>query len=286
MSELAKSGRKLALAAAGVACVAAALAAGSPGLARAQSTAQAPAQAPLRFDVASVKPSTQQQYLSTVLVRNSGPEIHWTTQIWYVLQYAYNVAGWEITSPPSPAMATIYEIDATTDPKATDDQVRQMFRSLLADRFKMAMHHESKVMDGYAITVAKSGLEIEEAKDAKIPPLPGWLPQSYRSVDPATNEHWIWTSVQPGGSLVVGRRVTMLQLCKELQRDQQVPVIDQTGLTGDYYFAFEYLPKDAPPDADAPSLSDALKHLGLNLEKYRGPVDIIVIDHIESPTAN
>lgn len=286
MGEGTKSGGRLLFAAAVFACVAAALVVGAARSARAQT--QAPTQAaPLRFDVASVKLSTQQRYLSTVLVRDSGPHVSWTTQLWYLVQYAYNVPGWQITAPPSSPMAVIYEIDATTDPKATDDQVRQMFRSLLADRFKMTMHHESKVMDGYALTLAKSGLEIQEAKDGTPPRWPSWMPDSYRNVNLAPDAHWVSTGAPSAGvSLVMGVRATMQQLCTELQRVQQVPVIDQTGLAGEYFIAFEYLQRDAPAEADAPSLSEALKHLGLNLEKYRGPVDIIVVDHVESPTAN
>ena len=241
---------------------------------------------PLRFDVASVKLATQQQYISTIPDRSSGPHLHWTTQLWYLVQYAYNVPNWQISASASAPMGTIYEVDATMDPKTTDDQSRQMFQSLLADRFKMAIHHESKVMDGYSVTVAKSGLEIQEAKDGATPVWPDWLPQSAQCGKIA-HEDWISTTVPAAGvSLVTGCRVTMQQLSNELQRVQQVPVVNQTGLTGDYYFAFEYLQQNAPVDADAPSLSEALKHLGLNLEKYRGPVDIIVVDHIGEPSPN
>ena len=200
--------------------------------------------------------------------------------------YAYNAQMWQVSAPASAPMGVIYEVDATMDPKATEDELRLMFQSLLADRFNLTIHHESKVMDGYAVRVAKSGLQIQEAKNGKAPGLPDRPSQSVRCAKIA--EHRISTTVPAAGvSLVTGCDVTMQQLSDELQRVQQVPVVNRTGLAGEYYFAFEYLQRDAPVEADAPSLSDALKQLGLSLQKYRGPVDVIVVDHIEkSPTAN
>jgi uncharacterized protein (TIGR03435 family) len=72
----------------------------------------------------------------------------------------------------------------------------------------------------------------------------------------------------------------MLQLTETLQRLLDLPVLDQTGLSGRYYFAFRYA-TDADPDIEYPNLFGALKELGLRLEKHKGPVDMLVVDHME-----
>jgi len=246
---------------------------------------RAAAREKLSFDVASVKRSTQQRYLSSVPDWKGG-HVRWTTQLIYLITYAYNVPMWQVSAPASAPTATIYEVDATMDPKTSENQLRLMFQSLLAERFNITIHRENKLMDGYAVSVAKNGLQIQEAKDGIAPTWPDWLPQSERCGKIA-GEHWISTTVPAAGvSLVTGCDVTMQRLSDELQRVQKVPVVNETGLIGEYYFAFEYLQNDAPFDADAPSLADALKHLGLNLEKHKEPVDIVMVDHIEQPSPN
>jgi uncharacterized protein (TIGR03435 family) len=80
----------------------------------------------------------------------------------------------------------------------------------------------------------------------------------------------------------------MAQLAVNLQRATQMPVWDKTGLSGDYYFAFRFAPEiSADQQADAPLLTTALQEsLGLRLEKQKGPVETLEIDHIEVPTRN
>jgi uncharacterized protein (TIGR03435 family) len=80
----------------------------------------------------------------------------------------------------------------------------------------------------------------------------------------------------------------MLQLCDNLERSLRTAVWDETGMKGNYYLAFRYLTEDAPLDADAPPLNAALQgSLGLKIEKRKGPVEMLVIDHIEkTPTEN
>jgi uncharacterized protein (TIGR03435 family) len=84
------------------------------------------------------------------------------------------------------------------------------------------------------------------------------------------------------------RRVTIVQLSEALEGMLGTAVWDQSGLTGNYYFALRYALESAPDDADALPLNAALqKSLGLKLEKHRGPVEMLVVDHIEkTPSEN
>ena len=233
--------------------------------------------APPRFDVASVKVNNG-PFLETRPQR-SGGRIRWTTDLYYLIGYAYRLQPWRM-SGPVPGSDHIYDVEATTDPNATDDQVRLMLQSLLIDRFKMAAHRETRDVDGYALTVAKNGPRMQPAKEGVIPPLPEWASQ--HSGDAAQMEGLVVTTLPAAGvHNLIGRRVTMLQLSEALERTLSTAVFDETGLTDKYYFGLQYAAGDSPTEVPLPDLFSAIKELGLKLEKHRGPVEMLVVDHIE-----
>jgi bla regulator protein BlaR1 len=276
-------GKKLLLAAMGVAAVAGPLAVGLTQASKLSAQAAPQTAAPLQFDIASLKMAPNQDVLETKPKRSVG-RFRWTTQLAYLLGYAYNLEWWRILGD-IPGFGSIYEIEATTDPKATRDQVRLMLQSLLIERFKMTVHRVTKDADGYALTVAKGGPKMQEAKEGEVPALPDWMRGP--SADPASMEELVAPTLQARGiGAITGRRVTMLQLTETLQRLLNTAVLDQTGLSGQYYFAFRYAAED-DPDVPYQSLFGAIKELGLKLEKHKGPVEMLVVDHIEKiPTEN
>jgi uncharacterized protein (TIGR03435 family) len=272
-------GKKLSLATLGIAAAAVPLAIGlaHPARIRAQTAA------PPRFEVASVKVSAL-PYLA-VAPQRSGGRISWTTDLRYVLEYAYRLQIWRVTGPV-PGSSSIYEFEVVTRPDATDDQVRLMFQTLLIERFKMTVHRETKEVEGYTLTVAKGGPKLQEAKDSEMPPLPEW--SRAHTGDRANMEgHVVSTLEGPGIGNMAGRRVTMPQFSEALERVLQVAVVDETGLTGKYYFGFQYATATATPDVSLPDLFSAVKDLGLRLEKHKVPVEMLVVDHLEkTPTNN
>src|SRR5690348_4151907 len=244
---------------------------------------QTPSAALPTFDVVSVKLSTS-PLLSTRFER-AGTHISWTTDLWYVIEYAYRVQNWQISGSIPASYAAAYNIDAVTNPKTTDDQLRIMFQSLLADRFKIKFHRVVKERPGYALSVATGGLKIQAANKASIPPLPFSAQQTKE--DAARREHSIVSTAPRAGVVrVEGRRVTLERLCQELQILFREPVVNQTGLTAEYYFAFEYA--NDPSVSDVPTLDSALKDLGLSLHRERSVAfQTLVVDHIEKvPTPN
>jgi uncharacterized protein (TIGR03435 family) len=237
---------------------------------------------PLAFDVASVKPVADGG--SATKPTRVGGRITWTTDLSYLISYAWNLQFPFISGATPPA--SIFRVDATTDPAATEDQIRLMFQSLLHDRFKMVAHRVTKEGDGYALSVGKNGLKVKAARAGDPPPsLPVW----------ARNESVVaWegmisaTMPEAGVGVITGRRVSILKLVETLQRVLGGKMVwDQTGVTGDYYFAFRYA-RDNDPEADAPPLATALqKNLGLELKKQKGPVEMLVVDRMEKePTEN
>jgi uncharacterized protein (TIGR03435 family) len=230
------------------------------------------------FEAASLKMPADQDIFSTRPTRTPG-RFRWTAQLCYLMGYAWHVEWWRI-SGDLPGFGNIYQVEATYDPKATEDDLRLMLQSLLIDRFKMTFHSVTKPVDGYALSVAKDGPKMQEAKDGEIPPLPDWMRGP--NDNPAGFEERVVSILPPikGVGILAGRRITMLQLSEYLQRHFDTAVLDQTGLTAHYYFAFRYA-TDNDPEIPYPTLAGALKELGLRLEKHKGPAEMLVVDHLE-----
>jgi uncharacterized protein (TIGR03435 family) len=157
-------------------------------------------------------------------------------------------------------------------PDATDAQTRQMMQAFLADRFKLAVHWESKNMPVYALVIGSSGFKLKPTDPKDDPPrAPGSIgcPADDRACH-----------IMAFGS------ATLSQLVGSLGSNVGRPVIDKTGLAGTYYFDLKWA-GDTSPDSSLPSLPSLLKdQFGLELKSDTGPVDILVIDHAEKPTGN
>jgi uncharacterized protein (TIGR03435 family) len=276
-------GKKLLLVALTIAAIAAPIGAGLLDAPPSYAQSQPETEARLSFDVASVKPSTQ-PWMQIAPVLSPG-RIRWTSDLTYMVSYAYRIPKWRI-SGTIPGSDHIFAIDATTRAGATDAQIRLMFQSLLAERFKMMTHRVSKEGNGYALTVAKGGPKIREAKDGEVEPLPEWFQNGIAAAD---LEGKVLTTIQTAAEgSITGRRASMLQLCEGLERVLQTFVLDETGLKGNYYFALRFAREDQNGETDAPTMFAGLQEkFGLKLERHKGPVETLVVDRIEStPTEN
>lgn len=264
------------------------LAIGLLSIPRAQ--AQQPAPMPASFEVASVKlfPGYPP---SSALIR-SGGRIRWTTTLVGMVMYAYRIEAFQETGMAH-VPYNFYTIDAETSPGATDDQVRLMVQSLLADRFKFQAHRETRQLPGYTLKPAKGGVKIKPTPPGAPPePLPEWFARGGEAKFKTIEGKILATAEGIGITAITARRITIAQLVQTLEEQLRAPVLDQTGLTGQYYFAFKSVRVDAPPNAasDAPILAPTLftalrESLGLQLEKQTIPVDMLVVDHVEKTPA-
>jgi uncharacterized protein (TIGR03435 family) len=149
-------------------------------------------------------------------------------------------------------------------------QLEIMIRNLLTDRFHLTVHREMKEVPGYTLVVGKNGPRIRTATDHDVPP----------------------ALAQRGGPPSASRRVymrtTMTYVALSLGVITRRPVLDRTGLTGEFIFDLEYAPEDAPPgESSAPSVFTAVQEqLGLKLESAKVPAEVIVIDRAEKPSAD
>ena len=224
-----------------------------------------------RFEVASVKPASGDIF--STRVQRSGGRLSWTTQLCYLIGYAYNL---DCSLVSCSKLGSIYSVEATFDPSATDRQVRLMMQSLLADRFQMRAHKAAKQASGYGLVIGKNGAKLKEAKAEEEPsgaPSEGFISASTPEVDVIA---------------ITGRNVALSQLAETLQRLTGTPVWDRTGLTARYDFAFRFTQGLIPDSkADAPFLASALQeNLGLKLEKQQGRVESLVVDSIAEPSGN
>ncbi len=242
-----------------------------------------PQNKPLTFEVASVRLADMNTLRAIqISPQRSGGRISWTTFLNVVMAYAERLQTWQI-SGPIPQDVFVFQVETTPD--ATDEQVRQMFRALLADRFKMTAHRVTKDLDGFALTLAKSGLKMKEAKDGDPPPP---MPEWFAKMQPTSFDGKLQATMEGRGiGALTGRRVAMADLARTLGQVLRASVVDETGLTGKYYFGLKYAPERDAADSDLPPLATAIEALGLRLEKRKGPVELLTVDHMEkTPSEN
>jgi uncharacterized protein (TIGR03435 family) len=168
--------------------------------------------------------------------------------------------------------ANTFAIEATMPASTTDEQSRQMMQSLLMDRFKLEAHWETKDMPIFALVIGKGGFKLQPSdpeKDAAIPPHSIGCPPE-----------------DPGCHNIVARSGPISALASLLSVSAGRPVIDRTGLTGNYNIDLKWA-GDTVTDSPLPSLPAALREkFGFELKPQTGPVNVLMIDHVEKPTPN
>jgi uncharacterized protein (TIGR03435 family) len=200
-----------------------------------------------------------------------------------LIQYAYNLPKSQILGGPQWLNSTMYDIEAKSGSEADarlktmsgDDaaqQKRLMVQRLLAERFALAAHNETRELPVYDLVLAKGG--------------PNFQPSTRNG-----------NTIDTGRSRihVAGTDDTIGLLARELAQSQGRVVLNKTGLSGRYDLTLRWTPDDAPapllngaPDPNAPpGLFTAIQEqLGLKLESDKGPVQVLVIDRIEQPSPN
>jgi uncharacterized protein (TIGR03435 family) len=241
------------------------------------------AQSPkLEFEVASVKPSGPVTSVGAIRV-TGGPGSRYPERFTFnganlraLLVQAYGlVDSQQQISGPSWIDTERYAVDTKMPPGTTREQFQQMLQSLLADRFKLAVHHETKVLSVYELVVGKSGHKLRES--AKTP--------NADASDRVVMDGGRGPSGQATQNWTFGQQ-TMSKLAVQLSSLTGRRVVDKTGLTEKYDFTLSY---DLPqPDAPILDIFDAVQQqLGLRLVDAKDPFDLVVVDHAEKvPTGN
>jgi len=244
------------------------------------------------FDAASVKLSKRPREAGGTGVNQQG--INYVgASLRMILSEAYNVKWPSMSSPDARIRAMLdegtYDIVAKAYRPVSKEQLMLMLQTLLADRFKLALHLESKVEPVYRLIVGKDGPKLQES----------------------VGDGELNVSGVPDGAGLNCRNITMSDLSRYLTSRMGRVVLDQTGLKGHYDFILRVggLPtleearaavsSTASPDATKVAMvailndwstssifADIQKQLGLKLESDKAPVDNLVIDHVEKPSEN
>ncbi len=174
----------------------------------------------------------------------------------------------------------LFSVQARLPKGATVKRIPELLRTLLADRFALATHREEKTVQGLALTVGKAGPKFKEA-------LPE--PSHPSEAEPASGLGAIFGEQPklnqiPGGLRVEHERMTMAMLAMRLAGFLDRPVVDRTGLKGKYAVKMD-IPWESPGELES-SIPSAVQSLGLKLEPAKVPLEVLVIDHVERPSAN
>jgi len=218
------------------------------------------------FEVAAIKPLGG--FVNT-RATISGPRITLSgIGLEGLIMDAYQVESWQLVGGPPWRDTAPWEIVAKApgDELPSPEQRRLMFQALLEDRFGLRVHRESKEGPVYALVVARSG--------------PKFKPSTAR--DPyfsAGGGRAVRLTFQHHNMEFLAHQLPIRQLGR--------PVIDKTGLTGDYDFDLNFMPGTPLADSPDPDIFTALQEqLGLKLEPQKGTVETLVIDHAEKPSPN
>ncbi len=303
-------GRKLLLAAAGLVVVAGPIVVGLVNAppSSAQSPPAAAAALP-SFEVASIKPNKTGDRGGRLMI----PPGRFSTSnvpLELLIEFAYNVKSSQVSGAPGWINSERYDIEAKMDdstagemqklgPDEREKRLRLMVRSLLADRFKLVVTNQTKELPIYALVVAKNGPKLHQSA---VEPAEPTNPESPGPKGPPAGGHRIMMG--RGQLTMYGAPLSML--ADALSRQTGRVVVDRTGLTGNYDLELKFAPDEsqgqmfggagpdgrppmeaAPPDVSGPSIFTALEEqLGLKLESQKGPVETLVIDHVERPSEN
>jgi uncharacterized protein (TIGR03435 family) len=234
------------------------------------------------FEVATIKPVESNPKSGRYIVMqgaNRFVEKDYTLKL--LIAAVYNLNPKAVTGGPSWIESDHYDILAITpgEKQPNHDQQMAMLRTLLSDRFKLNFHREPKIFPIYVLEIAKGGSKLKPSTAAP------------------TDQPYLISTVYPGKILMPAKNASMADFVSVLQRAiLDRPVVDKTGLAGRYDFNLEWAPDEsqfggevAPAASDAPEpgfFTAIQQELGLRLEATRGPVEAIVIDRAEHPSAN
>jgi uncharacterized protein (TIGR03435 family) len=220
------------------------------------------------FEVASVKPSGPDDRLMYRL-QPGGRYIATGLTLKNLISNAYGVPEFRVSGGPGWRDSDKYNVEAKVGVPLppwpeSNKQLNLMLQSLLENRFKLALRRETREEPVYELVAAKGGAKL---KTAKADESPGFEMDTGRIHSMAVPLEYLATNL----AYLLGRQV-----------------IDKTGLAGKYSYTVTYTPDDAlPADANGPSIFTAVQEqLGLKLESTKAPVEVLVIDHVEKPSAN
>ncbi len=230
------------------------------------------------FEVASIKPSRNPAAGENFDSAPGGRTTATNITVRYLIRLAYAIEDYQIQRAPRWVDSELYDIAAKSagGKRGSMEEERSRLRGLLADRFQLATHSETREMPVYLLVVAKTGPKLTLHNDGS------------------------GSGTRGGCGHLAGKRLTLDTIANVLSRHFERAVLNRTGLSGKYDFELDWTPDSGPcpaaPDVPGgspadhsalPSILTAIQQqLGLKLESAKGPVETLVIDRVERPSEN
>jgi uncharacterized protein (TIGR03435 family) len=272
-------------------------------------------QAPPQFEVASIKPSppSATDFHVDIGVHIDGAQVKCNSlSLKDYIRMAYDVKEYQVTGPEWIATER-FDIVAKLPEGAKREQLRDMIKALLADRFHLKLHKESKEFPVYGLVVTKGGSKLKESKEDADGAAIG-IAAGNANVNASGGPEGVNISLG-GGSFfsfadnrIEAKKLDMPRFAETIARFTDRPVVDMTGLTGRYDFTIDVTTEDynamrvrsaisagvvLPPqamralEASGDSLASGLQALGLKMEPRKAPLDVLVVDQADKvPTEN
>jgi len=245
-----------------------------------QSTPAAPV-----FEVASVKPHSAGIRGSSVDFSVGERFTATNMPLGGLILMAYNITVRQI-SGQDPLLSERYDIAAKAEHVVSRDQMLRMLQSLLVERFKLVVHRETRDVPVYALVVGRGGPKLHRSD-----------PSRGEVINPRTPTGAGGTELKSGH--LIFKDESMSDFAWALSRMAAIGdrvVLDNTGLNGTYDFELTFEPSKMLVGGEAPGTSTSIEgpsifesvqeQLGLKLESKKGPVEFLIIDHVEKPSAN
>ena len=220
------------------------------------------------LEVAAIHPSRADSVNTRIDPQPGGRLVIANATLRTLIRNAYGVLPFQLANEPKWSESDRFDISAanSSGQQITQTSLKPLLQRLLADRFHLKAHWETREEPIYALLVEKDGPKFQPYADAP--------------------QHGMNTSKLPGKVNMRGSDVPMAELAGNLGNQLQRFVLDETGLPGHYDFLLHWNP-DMAEGSSEPSLQTALhEQLGLKLEARKGPVQILVIDKAEKPSEN
>ena len=267
------------------------------------------------FEVASIRPSSEQVAQVSAGMRIAGSQVRLTAMsLKEYIVIAYGVKPQQIAGPDWLGQ-TRFDLAATIPAGGSAEQVPEMLRALLAERFQMKMHRETREFPVYTLGIAKGGPTLQPSKAPAPAAETGGEKPPDVNVTASGSSAGTTVDLGRGSTFAFGNnrleasRITMVSFAEVLTRFVDRPVLDQTGLAGEYDVVLNIAPEDymplmvrsgvnagvaLPPQAlrlldgaNADPLSGPLRDVGMTLESRKAPLDVVVVDSIaRTPTEN
>jgi uncharacterized protein (TIGR03435 family) len=233
------------------------------------------------FEVASVKVNTTNGPVDSVPQRSGDRVTMHNAQVEMMVNYAFHITAVQQVEWKVNVVSESWrwcDLEAIVPASTSEDDLRLMFQSLLEDRFRLKVHYETRDLPTYSLVIARNGSKLKAADPESKIGTEGRFIGGGRGGIAGFND----------GLHLMGKGVTMQQLANALGGFLRAPVKDGTGLTGTFDYNVAFARDDNSTELSSlPSLTTAIQQeLGLKLEAGRGPVEVLVIDHVEKPSAN